>query len=49
MGAAELALKSPSVTPFSKGDFSSSNFNPSLEKHALSAAEERGRGDFWEE
>jgi hypothetical protein len=37
----EAALKSPSVPPFSKGEISLQDSNPSLEK--------RGRGDFWAE
>ena len=34
---------------FSKGDFSPWDSNPSLEKHAVSLVEGRGRGDFWAE
>jgi hypothetical protein len=36
----------PSCPPFLKGEFSPWDFNPSLEKHALSRVEGRGRGDF---
>ena len=36
--AAQVELKSPFVPPFSKGEFSPWDVNPSLEK--------RGRGDF---
>jgi hypothetical protein len=53
MTVTEIALKSPSVTlvsgphtPFSKGEFFPVRSNPSLEKHALSVVEGRGRGDF---
>ena len=38
MAAAEVALKSPLIPLFSKGELLNCGFNPSLEK--------RGRGDF---
>jgi hypothetical protein len=47
MAAAEVELKSPFCPPFSKGEFSPWASHPSLEKHALSRVEGRGRGDFW--
>jgi hypothetical protein len=47
MKATELALKSPAVPLFQRGNFLRYCFNPSLEKHALSVVEGRGRGDFW--
>ena len=34
------------LSPFSKGEVSFQDSNPSLEKHALSVVEGRGRGDF---
>jgi hypothetical protein len=49
MAATEIALKSPSVPLFQRGNFSPVSSNPSLEKHALSVVEGRGRGDFWAE
>jgi hypothetical protein len=45
MGATESVTKSP-PSPFFKGEFSPENFNPSLEKHALSRVEGRGRRDL---
>jgi len=41
MEAAEVALKSPLIPLFSKGELLNCGFNPSLEK-----LEKRGRGDF---
>ena len=36
----------PPFPLFKGGIFFGTNFNPSLEKHALSIVEGRGRGDF---
>jgi hypothetical protein len=38
--------KSPLVPLFQRGSFTEYCFNPSLQKHALSGVEGRGRGDF---
>src|SRR5881409_4453912 len=43
-----LKLRSNPPCPlFQRGNFSWTILNPSLEKHALSIVEGRGRGDFW--
>ena len=42
MAAAEGSTQIPLNPPFLKGE----SFNPSLEKHALSTVEGRGRGEF---
>jgi hypothetical protein len=49
MAAAEGRTQIPLNPPFSKGEVSLQDANPSLEKHVLSAVEGRGRGDFWAE
>jgi hypothetical protein len=46
MAQTELALKSPSVPLFQKEELSGYGSNPSLEKHALSQVEGKGRGDL---
>jgi len=47
MAVAELELKSPSIPLFKGGIISvGAGTNPSIEKHALSGVEGRGRGDF---
>jgi hypothetical protein len=46
-GAAEIFSQIPLCPPFSKGDSLGGVQNLSLEKHALSAVEGRGKGDFW--
>jgi len=58
MATVEAALKSPSVPLFSKGEVSLQDYNPSLEKHALSEVEGEGEisgrnegelfANFWE-
>jgi hypothetical protein len=46
MVAAELETQIPLNPPFPKGEFSPWDSNPSLEKHALSLVEGRGREDI---
>ena len=49
MAVAEGRTQNPPESPFVKGGISSVGVKPSLEKHALSIVEGRGRGDFWVE